>query len=86
MPPCCFLLCLSLQLVIGHGDNGEDQVDQIEGTEEDVEDEEEDVHRSSRHQGDLKYVISLPALLQNEPGINSPKSPGSSVERHKGKR
>ena len=77
---------MALQLIVGHGDDGEDQVDQVERAEEDVEDEEEDVHRSSRHQGDLKYVISLPALLQNEPGINSPKSPGSSVERHKGKR
>ena len=39
-------LCQVLQLIIGHRDNGEDQVDQVERTEENVEDEESDVERS----------------------------------------
>ena len=78
-----------MQLVVGHGDDGEDQVDQVERAEEDVEDEEEDVHRASRHQSDLKDDVfrhhrTLPSSYP--PGINSPKSPGSSVERHIGKR
>ena len=47
--PGCLLLCLSLQLVVGHGDNGEDEVDQVEGAEEDVEDEEDDVEWTAGH-------------------------------------
>ena len=79
---------MPLKLVVGHGDDGEDQVDQVERAEEDVEDEEEDVHRASRHQSDLKDVVTHHHCppLRRAPGINSPKSPGSSVERHKGRR
>ena len=52
--PCRLLFGLPLQLVVGHGDDGEDQVDEVERAQEDVEDEEEDVHRAGRHQCDLE--------------------------------
>ena len=44
---------LYLLLIVGHGDNGEDEIDQVEGTNQNVEDEEDDVIRAVRHQGDL---------------------------------
>lgn len=37
------LLVLSATVVVGHGNDGEDDVDQVEGAEEDDDDEEEDV-------------------------------------------
>ena len=51
--PGLFLFSLPLQLIVGHGNNGKDQVDQVEGAEENVKDEEGDVVRSTGHQGDL---------------------------------
>ena len=43
------LLCLALELVVGHGHNGQDQVDEVEGAEENVEDEEDDVEWTACH-------------------------------------
>lgn len=45
---------MTLQLVVGHGHDGQDQVDQVEGAQEDVDHEEEDVIGSGRPQGDLQ--------------------------------
>ena len=56
------LLGLPLQLVVGHGDDGEDEVDEIEAAQEDVEDEEEHVVGAGSHQGDLIQV--LPVVLK----------------------
>ena len=52
--PGSLFFCLPLKLVVGHGDDGEDQVDEVKRAQEDVEDEEEDVHRAGRHQCDLE--------------------------------
>ena len=42
------LLCFLLQLVIAHGNDGEDQVDKVKGTKEDDEKKEDDVPRAGR--------------------------------------
>src|SRR6218665_439168 len=41
-----FLLRLFLAVVVRHGNNGKNEIDQIEGSEEDDDDEEEHVIRS----------------------------------------
>ena len=38
--PGSFLFGLSLQLVVGHGDDGKDKIDKVETSEENVENEE----------------------------------------------
>ena len=43
-----FLLRLLLQLVVAHGDDGEDQVDQVERAQEDDQEKEDNVPRSCR--------------------------------------
>jgi hypothetical protein len=43
------LLGLPLQLVVGHGDNGEDEIDEVEGAQENVEDEEDYVEWTACH-------------------------------------
>ena len=55
-------VCLSLELVVGHGDDGEDQVDQVERPQKDVQDEEGDVHGAGGPEGYLKK--SLPLSVQ----------------------
>jgi hypothetical protein len=71
-----------LQLVVGHCDDGQDQVDEVERTEEDVEHEEDDVVRAGRSQRDLTFkstfVIFKPRLrkkqnLQNRCTLNKSK-------------
>ena len=62
--PLRLLFSLSLQLVVGHGDNGQYEIDEVEGTEEDVDHEENDVPRSGRAQRDLVEV--LPKVLRHE--------------------
>ena len=52
------------QLVVRHGHNGEDEVDEIEGADENVDHEEEDVPRSGRPQRDLVEV--LPKVLSHQ--------------------
>ena len=42
-------LGLPLQLVVGHGDNGEDEIDEVEGAQENVEDEEDYVEWTACH-------------------------------------
>ena len=51
--PSCLLLCLSLEFVVGHGDNGEDKIDEVEGAQQDVEDEKQYVHGPVCHQCNL---------------------------------
>ena len=46
--PTTNLLCFLLQLVIAHGNDGEDQVDKVKGTKEDDEKKEDDVPRAGR--------------------------------------
>ena len=77
-----FCLGLVLQLIIGHGHNGEDQVDEVERTKENVEDKERDVERPGRLERDLKtnnnnhllaltdqsdLVQVLPEVLSHQP-------------------
>ena len=47
-------LGLVLELIIGHRNNGEDQVDEVERTKENVEDKESDVERPGCLERDLK--------------------------------
>ena len=55
---------MPLQFVVRHGDNGQYEIDEVEGTEEDVDHEEDDVPRSGRAQRDLVEV--LPKVLRHE--------------------
>ena len=59
------LLGLLLQLVVRHGDDGQDQVEQVERAQEDDDDEEEHVPRAGRSQHQLVQV--LPVVLHHEP-------------------
>ena len=49
-----FNLSQSLQFIIGHGHDGQDQVDEVEGTQEDVQHEEDDVIGTSGSQSNLQ--------------------------------
>ena len=77
-----FSLCLVLELIIGHRNNGEDQVDEVERTKENVEDKESDVERAGCLERDLKtnnnnhllahtdqsdLVQVLPEVLSHQP-------------------
>ena len=46
-----------MELVIGHGDNGKDEVNKVERAQEDVEDEEENMHGARGHQSDLEETM-----------------------------
>ena len=65
------LLGLALQLVVGHGDNGEDEVDEVEGAQENVEDEEDDVEWTACHEGDLNTMECLLDSLSEEERIGA---------------
>ena len=56
---------LAVEIVVGHGHDGEDQVDQVEGAEENVEDEEGNVQGSGGLQRDLVEI--LPEVLSHQP-------------------
>ena len=62
---CHFCLLVVVKLVVGHGHDGEDQVDQVEGAEENVEDEEGYVQGSGSLQRDLVEI--LPEVLGHQP-------------------
>ena len=53
------LLRIPVQLVVGHGHDGQDEVDEVERAEQDVEDEEDDVHGPGGAQGDLQGGNSI---------------------------
>ena len=59
-------LCLlhAIELVVGHGHDGEDEVDEVEAAQEDVEDEEGDVEGAGGLQRDLVQV--LPEVLGHQ--------------------
>ena len=59
-----FLFCQTLQFVIRHGNNSQDQIDEIKTSEENVEDKEENVVGPSRPQKDLVQI--LPKVLGHE--------------------
>ena len=54
----------AIELVIGHGHDGEDEVDEVEGAQEDIEDEEGDVEGAGGLQRDLVQV--LPEVLGHQ--------------------
>ena len=58
------LLGLLLEVVVGHGDDGQNQVEEVEGSQEDGEDEKEHVPRSGRAQHQLVQI--LPVILHHE--------------------
>ena len=76
-------LGLVLEFIIGHGHDGEDEVDEVERAEENVEDEEGDVERAGRLKRDLKTNNNNDLLastrLSVRPGTSSPRSPESSA-------
>lgn len=72
------LFRLLLELVVRHGDDSEDEVEQIEGAQEDDDDEEEHVPRTGRPQDELVEV--LPVVLHHEPEGRE-KGPAEAVER-----
>ena len=58
------LFGLLLQVVVGHGDDSQDQIEEVERSQEDGEDEEEHVPRSGRAQHQLVEV--LPVVLHHQ--------------------
>ena len=61
---CQLRLLHAIELVIGHGHDGEDEVDEVEGAQEDVQDEEGDVEGAGGLQRDLVQV--LPEVLGHQ--------------------
>ena len=53
------LLRLLLELIVAHGHDGEDEVDEVEAAEEDDEEEEDDVPRSRGPQHGLVKVFPV---------------------------
>ena len=49
------LLRVPVELVVGHGHDGQDEVDEVEGAQQDVEDEEDDVDGAGGAQGYLSW-------------------------------
>ena len=60
------LLRLLLELIVAHGHDGEDEVDEVEAAEEDDEEEEDDVPRSRGPQHGLVKVF--PVILDKVSG------------------
>ena len=56
---------MSLQFIVRHGDDGQDQVDKVKRSEENVGHEEDDVPRAGRAEGDLIKI--LPKVLSHQP-------------------
>ena len=61
---CQLRLLHAIEFVIGHGHDGEDEVDEVEGAQEDVQDEEGDVEGAGGLQRDLVQV--LPEVLGHQ--------------------
>ena len=61
---CQLRLLHAIELVIRHGHDGEDEVDEVEGAQEDVQDEEGDVEGAGGLQRDLVQV--LPEVLGHQ--------------------
>ena len=61
---CQLRLLHAIELVVGHGHDGEDEVDEVEAAQEDVEDEEGDVEGAGGLQRDLVQV--LPEVLGHQ--------------------
>ena len=78
--PLSFLLCQSLKFIVRHGDDGQDEIDEVKGSEKDIEHEEDDVPGSGRPQRDLVQVF--PKVLSHEAEgteVRGPESVEASV-------